>query len=81
MWPEIFRRNRRYIRNADLIYTGQMIVIPKTEAEIAGDVIVIPPRREIPDGDEELLFSDICEMSDLGGVYQLSDGTRADVER
>ena len=80
LWPEIFQRNRRYIRNADLIYAGQMIVIPKTEAEIAGDVIVIPPRREIPDGDEELLFSDICEMSDLGGVYQLSDGTRADVE-
>ena len=57
-----------------------MIVIPKTEAEIAGDVIVIPQRREIPDGDEELLYSDICEMADLGGVYQLSDGTRADVE-
>lgn len=36
LWPEIFRRNRRYIRNADLIYAGQMIVIPKTEAEIAG---------------------------------------------
>lgn len=80
LWSEIFRRNRRYIRNADLIYAGQMIVIPKTEAEIAGDVIVIPPRREIPDGDEALLYSDICEMADLGGVYRLSDGTRADVE-
>ena len=80
LWPEIFRRNRSYIRNADLIYAGQMIVIPKTEAEIAGDVIVIPQRREIPDGDEELLYSDICEMADLGGVYQLSDGTRANVE-
>ena len=45
-----------------------MIVIPKTEAEIAGDVIVIPQRRGIPDGDEELRYSDICEMADLGGV-------------
>ena len=80
MWTAIFRRNRDHISHADLIYAGQMIIIPKTEAEIAGDVIVMPPRRELSQGDEALLYRDISEMADLGQVFQLSDGTRVSVE-